>query len=663
MKRLFPALAAGAALLLPLLPFHLQAQSDLIAPEVAVTATRFEQLAADAPIGVSIVSRERIEQSNARTLPELLAREPGLMFRDSTGSPDQQVDLRGFGVTGDQNTLVLVDGLKLNDNEITAVRWSTIPLSAVERVEILRGSGAVLYGGGATGGVINIVTRKPAAGARELRVQTAGGSYNTFGTRASGRVAGESIGLTANAEYLESDNYRDHNALRQRNAEVSVGSLAPGSQLRLTVGAEKQDLQLPGARNNTQLATDRRGATTPDDYADRESAFVRGFASIELDRLELAADLAYRKKRSESLFFGFTRVDADVEVWAFTPRMKLQHESFGWAHQLVAGVDVEHWDYVSIRTGPATVLAQQRNRALYAQHSTDLPTATRVTIGGRVQAAEYDARDADSATAYASGAQSRTVRAHELAVRQPFADAWHVYGKVGRSFRIAAVDEIYSQFGGPLFDPLVAFLEPQTSHDREVGVERNGSGSRLRVSAYHMDLRNEIRLNPFTFANENLPPTRRYGLELEAAWSPWTALELAGSYTWAVAKFTEGALAGNSVEGRTVPLVPRHRTAVSAAYRFSGDTRFTVETRYVGRQFFDNDETNSFGQMIPAYTVTDLRLAREIGRLRLAASVLNATNEKYFTYGVRSVFSPGVYNAYPVPERSYFVSAEYRFGD
>lgn len=660
MRRLFQALAAGAVLVFP---FHLQARSELVAPEVAVTATRFEQLAADAPIGVSIISRERIEQSNSRTLPQLLAREPGLLFRDSTGSPDMQVDLRGFGATGDQNTLVLVDGVKLNDNELTAVRWSSIPLSAVERIEILRGSGAVLYGGGATGGVINIVTRKPESGSRELRVQASGGSYNTFGTRASGSLAGERIGLTANAEYLESDNYRDHNALRQQNAEVSVGTLTPGPELRLTVGAEKQDLELPGARSNTQLQTDRRGATTPGDYADRESAFVRGFASVELDRLELAADLGYRKKRSESLFFGFTRVDADVEVWALTPRMNLHHESFGWAHQLVAGADLERWDYQSVRTGPATVLAEQRNEAVYVQHSTDLPSATRITIGGRVQSIDYDARDADSATAYSAGTQSRTVRAHEIALRQPIADAWHVYGKLGRSFRIPTVDEIYSQFGGPFFDPQVAFLEPQTSHDREVGIERNGSGSRLRVSAYHMDLRNEIRFNPFTFENENLPPTRRYGLELAAAWMPWPELELTGSYTYAVAKFTEGALAGNSVEGRTVPLVPRHSAAVSAAYRLAGDTRFTLETRYVGRQFFDNDETNSFGEMIPAYTVTDLGVSREAGRLRVAFSVLNVTNEQYFTYGVRSLFSPGVYNAYPAPERSFFLSADYRFGD
>jgi iron complex outermembrane receptor protein len=662
MQRYFPALTVGAALVFPL---HLQAQSELVAPEVAVTATRFEQLTADAPIGVSIISRERIEQSNVRTVPELLAREPGLMFRDSTGSPDRQVDLRGFGVTGDQNTLVLVDGLKLNDNELAAVRWSSIPLSSVERIEILRGSGAVLYGGGATGGVINIVTRKLAADTRELRVQASGGSYDTFGTRASGRLAGEVIGLTANAEYLESDNYREHNALRQRNAEVSVGTLAPGSQLRLSIGAEKQDLQLPGARSNTQLVTDRRGATTPDDYADRETAFVRGFGSIELGRFDLAADLGYRTKRSESLFFGSIRLDTGADVWTFAPRMKMHHETLGWTHQLVAGVDLERWDYESVRTGPATVLAEQRNEAVYLQHSTDLPSATRVTIGGRVQSVDYAARDAEGTTAHAAGTQSRTVRAHEIALRQPFADVWHVYGKIGRSFRIATVDEIYNQFGGPFFDPLVAFLEPQTSHDREAGIERADAGSRTRVSAYHMDLRNEIRLNPFTFANENLPPTRRYGLEVEAAWMPWSEIELAGSYTYAVAKFTEGALAGNSVEGRTVPLVPRHRASVSAAYRFSGHARLSIETRYVGKQFFDNDETNSFGERIPAYTVTDLSLslARDMGRLRVAASVLNATNEKYFTYGVRSLFTPGVFNAYPAPERSFFLSAEYRFGD
>lgn len=71
--------------------------------------------------------------------------------RNIDGSPDSQIDLRGFGMTGNQNTLVLLDGQRMNEMEMVGIRWSTIPLSSIKRIEVLRGEGAVTYGSGATG--------------------------------------------------------------------------------------------------------------------------------------------------------------------------------------------------------------------------------------------------------------------------------------------------------------------------------------------------------------------------------------------------------------------------------------------------------------------------------------------------------------------------------
>lgn len=83
--------------------------------------------------------------SAANTLGEVLNRIGGVHTRMNLhGIPDSPLDLRGFGVTGDQNTLVLVDGKRISENELVSARISSIPLDAIERIEILRGSGAVL---------------------------------------------------------------------------------------------------------------------------------------------------------------------------------------------------------------------------------------------------------------------------------------------------------------------------------------------------------------------------------------------------------------------------------------------------------------------------------------------------------------------------------------
>ena len=154
MKRsFFIALAAGIALL-PLMPAHAE-------DAVIVTATRFPERLLDSGVGMVVINAEAIAASTATTLPELLARTAGIHVRNNSGSPDLQLDMRGFGITGDQNTLVLLDGIRINQNDLSPTQLSAIPLNAVERIEILPGGGAVQYGGGASGGTVNIITRGP----------------------------------------------------------------------------------------------------------------------------------------------------------------------------------------------------------------------------------------------------------------------------------------------------------------------------------------------------------------------------------------------------------------------------------------------------------------------------------------------------------------------
>src|SRR6185436_7701412 len=129
---------------------------------------------------------------------------------------------RGFGIFGDQNTLVLLDGVRISEYEQTPVNWAAIPLDAIERIEILRGSGAVLYGSGATGGTINIITKGPRAGERSATLYGGAGSFDTYEARAALNVAGENAGLRANAAHYESDNYRDNNRVRIDNLQADA---------------------------------------------------------------------------------------------------------------------------------------------------------------------------------------------------------------------------------------------------------------------------------------------------------------------------------------------------------------------------------------------------------------------------------------------------------
>ncbi|MGQ0749182.1 MAG: TonB-dependent receptor [Betaproteobacteria bacterium] len=139
------------------------------APPVIVTDTRIEESAARL-VGARVITARDIERSGASTLSELLRSSFEVRTRNLPGSPNPQIDMRGFGLFGEHNTLVLIDGLRAREYELFTVNWSAIPLSSIERIEILPASSAVLHGGGATGGTINIITRAPASGSRRLEL-------------------------------------------------------------------------------------------------------------------------------------------------------------------------------------------------------------------------------------------------------------------------------------------------------------------------------------------------------------------------------------------------------------------------------------------------------------------------------------------------------------
>ena len=648
---------------------------------VVVVATRFPEKRLEHPIGVTVISREEIANSPAATLPELLSRHAGVNTRNNSGSPDVAIDLRGFGASGDQNTLVLLDGQRLNDNELTTVKWSAIPLAVVERIEIQRGGGAVLYGGGASGGTINIITRSPIAGDRSAAAGAGYGSYGTNSLHAAFNLAGTNTGFSLNASQHNSDNYRDNNRVEQGSLLGDLRWTGIRGGLVFKFGLDNQNLRLPGARTAAQLESDRRGSATPGDYSARDGRQATLSGRYAFDLADFAVDLSYRHNRRTGFFddyvtgFGLsTFTDTRAEVWTLTPRVKLPYRLLGRDHVLVFGMDADTWDYRALRAARFEQLgapqvdlqATQKDRAYYAQNHTAITAATKLSLGLRLQQVEISASDRANPAAYANASQSRSPRAWDVALRHNFNAALALYGKLGASFRVASVDEIYNQFGGPVFDSILRPLEPQTSRDHEIGLEYRSGPGRLRASLYRMDLRDEIHFNAITFTNMNLSPTRREGAELEGSWRLARGVDLFGSYTHARALFREGvytdAFTGAPIDlaGKNVPLVPRNSAKLGLTWQPAEKTRLSAALGYVGKQYFDNDQANTFPEQMPAFLTADAKLTRTAGPWTLNLSANNLTDKKYYTYAIRNGAGTS-FNAYPMAGRNFLLTAAYRW--
>jgi iron complex outermembrane recepter protein len=633
---------------------------DLKADEVVVTATRFEEKASEQPVNVQVITAEQIKQSGARTLPELLAQQAGIFTRNSSGNPNRQIDIRGFGSFGDQNSLILIDGQRISENEQTPANLTGIALSSIDRIEIVRGSGgAVLYGTGATGGAINIVTRSPRPQEKQAYLKGAAGNYGTTELGAGGTLAGDRLGLTVDTDKYDSNNYRDNNAVTQKNVNIGAHYFGDRGPVALKYFHSEQELGLPSYRTEAQLATNPRGTLTPDDTSSLDSDRVLLTTTQTYAFGQLGLDAGYRERHSVSQFVssgGFT--DTLGRVSNISPRLKLPFQLFGRSNALVVGVDWDDWEYHSTTGFPVfnffgTTLSSQENRSAYFKDTLEVTDRTILSIGGRTQRSESTFEVVGGATP--TQEQNKTLSAFDVAIRQGLTDEWAVYARTGRSFRVANVDDNLGR---------TTLLEPQTANDQEIGTDFTMTRASFHAAVYRVHLQNEIFFLPALYfptfgANTNLPPTERKGFELDGNLIVSDTVSISANYTYTIAKFREGSFNGADVSGHTVPLVPKHRANGMITWKPSSQVSLSGRVTYVGEQYFDNDESNSFGRKMPSYTVSDLIAAYDVGNWRFGATIYNLFNEKYFSYGILNAPS---FVAYPEAERSYMVSAEYRFG-
>ena len=629
---------------------------------ITVTATRFPERRLQAPVGMTVITAVEIARDTARTLPELLGHLGGLYVRSNSGDPNMQIDLRGFGITGDQNTLVLLDGVRLNENDLSTTKLSAIPLQSIERIEILRGSGAVLYGGGATGGTINIITKAPRQGVMDGYVYAGAGDYAALEGRASANIAGADTGLTVSGSHAESDNYRINNRVRQDNVAADLRYFSANGTLALKLGGDLQRLQLPGVRDQNQLVTDPRGASTPGDWSTRDGNYATLLGRHSFGEFDLAADLGYRDQVSRSMFVSFGSFnETRTNALTFSPRVSWNASPGGIPTNLVVGADFGDWSYDrKLSSDPstlgspfATTTGSQESSAVYFLYNAQVMSSLRLSLGWRTQ--RVTDRVAQTGFATSDQQQTRSARAGEAGLQYTLTNAWMLYGRLGTSFRFATVDDNGLTSTGRL-------LEPQTARNVDFGIEYRDRGARLRVNAYRINLENEIYFSPLVVlfgANTNLSPTRREGVEISGQVPLSADFSLAGNVNFQSATFRGGIYGGVDVAGKDVPLVPRAIANVQLAWRFAPATQAFVTVSHAGRQRYDNDQANTFPQLMPAYTLLDLKLSHRIAKWDLSASVNNVFDKDYYSYGIVNSFACTTpICAYPQMGRSFFVSAE-----
>jgi outer membrane receptor protein involved in Fe transport len=662
-----------------------EAQTVTLPPEV-VTAARAPQPAEQVAVSVRTFDADTLRATPAATLDGALRAVPGFsLFRRSdsfSANPTAQgVSLRGLGPSGASRSLVLLDGVPLNDPFGGWVAWSKVPREGLARVEIVPGGGATAWGNAALGGVVQLLTQQPSA-----RTTAANATFGDFGTR-SAEVAHTQPGALGafdlGAQVFATEGFAL--VAPERRGPIDVAAWSRHTRLNLRWRQSLGD-KLSGSAAVRSYEEQRGNGTPYQRNGSREKFVSLNLVGTPADQFTWTA-VAYAQDQSFASTFSAVNSTRTAETPASdqfaVPATTLgaawtglwQHAndartSFGTDTRYGHGETREHFTFTAGNFTRLRVAGgAQGGSGLFALHERALSAALRGTVGARFDRwseSNGHRRESDRATGVTSRNElyadtDGTAFSPSVGLVWKPAQRWRVRSHAQQAFRRPTLNELYRPFrqGANVTEANPA-LRTESVTAAEVGVEwrpfGNGTppslGARpkpaplaLAATAFWNDLHDAvgnvtIARGPGTFPvvgplaagglgrqRLNLDRTRTQGLELSATWNASAAFSLNAAALFNDATVRRATVAPALV-GKQVAQVPRRSAAFGATWRAPGQLTFTPRVRWIGRQFEDDENALVLGEAV----VADLGVTRPLTkRLTLFLTLENLTDARVET--------------------------------
>ena len=590
------------------------------------SASKFNQKASDAPASMSVITAEEIRAYGHRTLTDVLRSVRGVY-----AFGDRQYDfvgMRGFGRPGDYNSreLLLIDGHRTNDAVYDSALTGTealLDVDLIERVEITRGPGSVLYGSSAFFGVINIITKR----AGQFATGDSGGEIAaSAGSGRSGEARVTLAKLFANGGELMTS----VSGLHSRGNDLYFADYdTPAGNNGRTQGTDY-------TRNERLYANYRIGgfdATLAHAMRVKGSSNGLGGATFNDPANRLAdsstyLDLGYEKKASERLvlsgrtnfaWYGYngasyydfppvveTRDKASAAWYGFEGRAVWSAND---AHRLSLGIETRNADRVTQRTYDVDPYTQYvddrralRSRGVYLQDEWKIHPKLTVSLGAR-----FDRQD-----------ERRVTSPRIAAVYKPdTVTTWKAL--YGTAFRAANVYERFYAYPG--FNAANPNLAPERIRTGELHFERYlGNSLRTTLSGYRYQILDLIdtQIDPVSGLNQfqNTGRVNARGIEAEIEWLASSGARVRGSWGAQTARYQNDALLDNSPQQmlKLNAMSPLGLLGLHAGF----------EWQYLGSR-------RTFLDRVPAHNLANVTLSRPVRRqgVEVSFGIYNLLGKKY----------------------------------
>ena len=650
--------------------------------DIVVTPGRTKEYIYNLNKNVSVVSREELKEKGPSNIQQMLIMEPGVVLGGYlNNAKDSNIDIRGFGGSGLSNYLVLVDGRRTNQIDLSGPDLSQIDVNVIERIEILRGAGTVLYGDNATGGVINIITKKSEKGDKiEYRQEL--GSYQYHKEYVSAIGSHDFLDYTLSLSHQNSDGYRLNNGYEANDGFISV-KMKPSENFNLTstAGYHRDWYGLAGALYDGNLQGDgREGSRFPDSKAKTEDYYYTLNPDLYLNigdhEIKLSSLASYRGRRSNSRDVGFNVYETNHHIMSYElkPKAEINSDLFNGKaeNKLVLGIDYFYARDEVLSGDTAFAKSQidiiKETLGLYASDNILINKRFIISGGVRGEWAEYVFDQRAPADSY----NTRSLRdmAFDLGLGYKYNERSQVYMNYARSYRFPATDEYftsaYETFDWWTFSVMVfpsvlnTALKQQVGNNYEIGIKDNSFDFlRIKSAYYYIDNKNEIYLDPYipenpeNDMNENYKNTVHHGLELEVNVEILDDLSTFLNYT-----FQKSYFVGGKYASKTMPLVPENKISAGVVFYPIDGLNLNISANYMGSRYAANDLTNNTSKLESNLTM-DMGAAYEYKNIKIFVFVRNLLDEGYFSNATKNW--QGNLAFYPAKEREFGFGVEVKF--
>jgi vitamin B12 transporter len=559
-------------------------------PTTVVTAARLAQAEREVVGDVTVISAEELEQEHGKTLTEVLAKQPGIQMSSNGGvGKAMSLFLRGANST---QTVVLIDGMRYGSATSGGAALQHIPVEQIERIEILRGPAASLYGSDAIGGVIQIFTRR-GGDKPQASIEFAEGSHatrqanaNYSATHAGNRIAiGISHEKTDGISAVRNPTYSGY--FNPDNDGYENTSVSLSASRELAKGHEIGFSGL-GARVHNQYDG---YTTTPYDMRDKGE---NGAASVWSKN-------RFTQNWQSELRAGYSEDDSYNIVSTGTSRFRTRQKQASWLNNLDIGND-------TATLGAETLRQQVSGTTSYTVDHRDIDSL----LGGYLWRLKSWTLQANAR--HDRNSQFGSKNSGQIGANWQMDKSWQLGGNLGTGFRAPSFNELYYPGYGK------AGLKPEESVNREVFARFEQGAWQGSFTVYRNTVTDLIQYDSSIWAPNNIGRVTLQGTTLTGAWQGKT-VNAGASWDWLDARDSSGS----GTDGKWLTRRAKNSGTAYAGAKFGAfDARAEVKAQ--SRRFENAANTQTMG----GYALVNLAAGWQADKnWRVEAKLNNVLDKEY----------------------------------